>query len=51
MKRLLELGYRDANTVRYTLGTTEDMSLEEARIRAEEMLTQIKRGFDPNAKH
>lgn len=37
-------------TVRLTLGTTEDMSLDEARMRAEEMLTQIKRGVDPNAK-
>jgi integrase len=41
---------RLVKTVRYTLGTTEDMSLEEARIRAEEMLSQIKRGVDPNAK-
>ena len=41
---------RLAKTVRYTLGTTDDLSLEEARIRAEEMLAQIKRGVDPNAK-
>ncbi len=37
-------------TVRLTLGTTEELSLDEARMRAEEMLTQIKRGIDPNAK-
>lgn len=37
-------------TVRLTLGTTEDMTLDEARMRAEEMLMQIKRGIDPNAK-
>lgn len=41
---------RLVKTVRYTLGTTEEMSLEEARIQAEEMLNQIKRGVDPNAK-
>ena len=41
---------RLVKTVRYTLGTTEDMTLEEARNRAEEMLAQIRRGIDPNAK-
>lgn len=41
---------RLVKTVRYTLGTTEDLSLEEARIRAEEMLAQVKRGIDPNAR-
>lgn len=41
---------RLVKTVRYTLGTTDDLTLEEARIRAEEMLAQVKRGVDPNAK-
>lgn len=41
---------RLVKTVRYTLGTTEDMSLEEARIQAEEVLSKIKRGIDPNGK-
>lgn len=41
---------RLVKTVRHTLGTTEEMTLEEARIRAEEVLAQIKRGTDPNAK-
>lgn len=37
-------------TVRITLGKTDEITLDEARIRAEEMLTQIKRGIDPNEK-
>lgn len=41
---------RLVKTVRYTLGTTDELTLDEARTRAEEMLTQIKRGIDPNAK-
>ncbi len=41
---------RLVKTVRHTLGTTEDLTLDEARIRAAEVLSQIKRGIDPNAK-
>jgi hypothetical protein len=37
-------------TVRYTLGCTDELNLDEARIRATEILSQIKRGTDPNAK-
>lgn len=37
-------------TIRHTLGTTDEMSLEEARSRAAIVLDQIKRGVDPNAK-
>ncbi len=36
-------------TVRHTLGTTEDMTLDDARSRALAVLDQIKRGIDPNA--
>ncbi len=36
-------------TVRHTMGSTEDMSLDEARTRAQEVLAQIKKGIDPNA--
>ncbi len=37
-------------TVRHTLGSTDEMNLEEARSRAAAVLDQIKRGIDPNAK-
>ena len=36
-------------TVRHTLGTTDDLTLEQARLRAEDVIRQIKSGFDPNA--
>lgn len=41
---------RLVKTVRYTLGNAEELNLEEARIRAQEMLAQVKRGIDPHAK-
>lgn len=41
---------RKAKTVRHTLGTTLDLSLDDARTRAMEIITQVKRGVDPNAK-
>ena len=37
-------------TVRHTLGSVEEMTLEEARIRAEQLITLIKTGVDPNAQ-
>lgn len=39
---------RLAKTVRKTLGTTEDLSLDEARTRALALVAEIKRGKDPN---
>jgi integrase len=36
-------------TVRHTLGTTDEMTLDEARSRATAIIEQIKRGIDPNA--
>jgi integrase len=36
-------------TVRHTLGTTEDLTLEQARTKAEDIIRLIKRGVDPNA--
>lgn len=36
-------------TVRHTLGTTEELTLEEARTRAAAVIEQIKQGIDPNA--
>lgn len=36
-------------TVRVTLGTTEERTLEEARLKAEDLIRQIKLGIDPNA--
>jgi integrase len=36
-------------TVRLTLGTTDDMTLEQARDKAEDVIRQIKRGVDPHA--
>jgi hypothetical protein len=41
---------RLVKTVRRTLGTTDEMTLDEARTRAEEIIALIKRGVDPNAK-
>lgn len=39
---------RLAKTVRKTLGTTDDMTLDEARTRALSIIAEIKRGKDPN---
>ena len=36
-------------TVRHTLGTTDDLTLEQARERAEAVIAQIRKGVDPNA--
>jgi integrase len=36
-------------TVRVTLGNADEVSLDEARTRAQEVVSQIKRGIDPNA--
>ncbi len=36
-------------TVRHTLGSTDELSLDEARSRAQEVISLIKRGIDPNA--
>ena len=38
----------EAKAVRYTLGTTLDPTLDDARTRAMEVITQIKKGVDPN---
>ncbi len=35
-------------TVRHTLGTTDELTLDEARLKAEDVIRQIKRGIDPN---
>jgi hypothetical protein len=35
--------------VRYTIESTDDMSLEVARLKAEDVIRQIKLGIDPNA--
>ncbi len=40
---------RLVKTVRHTLGSTEDMTLEEARTRALAVIGLIKQGIDPNA--
>ena len=40
---------RLVKTVRCTLGTTEQLTLDEARTRAQEVIAQIKRGTDPNS--
>ena len=40
---------RKVKTVRHTLGTTEELSLDVARTRAMEVITRIKQGVDPNA--
>jgi integrase len=39
---------RLAKTVRKTLGTTDEMTLDEARTRALTIIAEIKRGNDPN---
>lgn len=36
-------------TVRHTLGSTEDLTLDQARLKAEDIIRLIKRGVDPNA--
>ncbi|MGZ0187513.1 MAG: tyrosine-type recombinase/integrase [Alphaproteobacteria bacterium] len=36
-------------TVRHTLGSTDDLTLEEPRRRALAVIEQVKRGIDPNA--
>jgi integrase len=36
-------------TVRHTLGSVDDLTLEEARHKAEDIIRLIKRGIDPNA--
>jgi integrase len=41
---------RKAKTVRHTLGTTGELSLDVARTRAMQVIAQIKNGVDPNAK-
>ena len=41
---------RLVKTVRQTLGSTNELSLDEARSRAQEVIALIKRGIDPNAK-
>ena len=35
-------------TVRHTLGSTEDLPREQARLKAEDVIRQIKLGIDPN---
>jgi integrase len=35
-------------TVRHTLGTIEELTLEQARLKAEDVIRQIKLGIDPN---
>ncbi len=39
---------RTVKTVRHTLGSTDDLTLKQARERAQEVTAQIKRGVDPN---
>ncbi len=39
---------RKAKTVRHTLGTTQELKLDDARTRAMEVIAQIKQGVDPN---
>jgi integrase len=41
---------RLAKTVRKTLGATDAITLDEARTRALELIAQIRRGEDPNAR-
>jgi hypothetical protein len=35
-------------TVRHTLGTIDELTLDDARTRAQEVIAQIKRGVNPN---
>ena len=37
-------------TIRQTLGNTDELSLKDARTRALEVITLIRRGIDPNEK-
>ena len=39
---------KNVKTVRHTMGTTEQLTLAQARTRAQEILAQIRRGIDPN---
>lgn len=41
---------RFVKTVRRTLGTTDEITLDDARTRAQELIAQVKRGEDPNAR-
>lgn len=41
---------RFVKTFRRTLGTTDEMTLDEARTRAQELIAQVRRGEDPNAR-
>ncbi len=40
---------RLVKTVRHTLGTTDELTLDDARIKAGDVIRMIKRGIDPNA--
>ncbi len=40
---------RKVKTVRHTLGTTEELSLDDARTLAMQIIAQIKQGIDPNS--
>ena len=40
---------RLVKTVRHTMGTTQELTLDAARARAQEVLAQIRCGVDPNA--
>ncbi|MCH8918254.1 MAG: integrase family protein [Proteobacteria bacterium] len=42
-------GRKKIKTVRHTLGTTDELDLDGARERAQEVLREIRRGVDPNA--
>ena len=41
-------GRRLVKTVRYTIGRADEMSLDDARTQAQEVIAWIKRGVDPN---
>lgn len=41
---------RLVKTVRHTLGTVDDLCLDDARTKAEEVIAKIKKGIDPNAR-
>ena len=40
---------RKAKAVRHTLGTTQELTLDDARTRAMQVLADIRNGIDPNA--
>ena len=42
---------RLVKTVRHTLGTTDELTLDDARIKAGDVIRMIKRGVDPNAPY